>query len=314
MLFGLKNGDYVALIAPSGIPSISKVHRGIENIKALQLNPIAYDGEKIVQSDEAITAVLIRKYGYLAGSDQRRLSELHWAFADNKVKAIFAIRGGYGATRLLPFINYSLIAHNPKILIGYSDITAIQMALYHRVGLQSLHGIVAGDVFTDYHFKQLRKFLFGELKSEVLDCYEDKDFSIIVPGEAYGVLVGGNLSLLSSLVGTGFLPSFAGKIVFIEDIAEPIYKIDRMLEHLLQGTDLSFASAFVFGEFTGIEPQKNDFELSELLYEKFGNMGVPVIMGVNFGHITNKCIFPIGVEVFISTNPFEVRLVSNIYK
>ena len=298
----IEKGDRIYLITPSGFATEEKINKAIENIKSLGLE---------VEHSEKIFS----KYGYLAGTDEERLADLHYAFENPEIKAIFCIRGGYGATRLLDKIDYELIKKNPKIFIGFSDITALHSAFLTKTGLIGIHGIVGASNFSDYTRSQLENLLFTTPENYKLPCQNSE---IISHGNEKGTLVGGNLSLLVSLIGTEFLPSFRNKIVFIEEIAEPPYKIDRMLTHLLMATDLKNANAFVFGTFNKCNPEnfdippENSFTVKQIIEEKFSNFGKPVLYNVNFGHIDNACIFPIGVKTSIDTEKKEITILEKI--
>jgi muramoyltetrapeptide carboxypeptidase len=298
----LHKGDKVALIAPSGYAKPEKINKAIDNIKRLGLD--------IVYSE-----TIFKRYGYLAGSDNERLADLHEAFENNEVKAIFCIRGGYGATRIIDRINYDLIRKNPKIFVGFSDITALHTAFYTKTGLVGIHGIVGASEFSEYTLQQLNDLLFDSLQNYSLSCQWN---DIIVHGGAKGTSIGGNLSLLVSLIGTEFLPDFKDKIVFIEEIAEPPYKIDRMLTHLQNATNLCDAQALIFGSFYKCEPEDfnmtsvETFTVKQIISEKFSDFQKPLLFGLNFGHIPNACIFPIGVEMCVNTEMKEIFVLENI--
>ena len=298
----LKKGDKVYLITPSGFATEEKINKAIENIKSLGLE---------VEFSKKIYA----KYGYLAGTDEERLEDLHYAFANPDIKAVFCVRGGYGATRLLDKIDYKLIRKNPKIFVGFSDITALHSAFLTKTGLIGIHGIVGASNFSDYTRSQLENLLFSTQENYKLPCHSGE---VITHGNTKGILVGGNLSLLVSLIGTEFLPSFRNKIVFIEEIAEPPYKIDRMLTHLLMATDLKNANALVFGTFNKCDlenfdiPPENSLTIKQIIEEKFSDFGKPVLYNLNFGHIDNACIFPIGVEVSVNTEKKEITVIEKI--
>ena len=296
----LKKGDKVALVSPSGFVKPEKLQKAVKNVEKLGLIPV-YENT-------------FRKYGYLAGTDQQRITELHKFFADKEIKAIFAIRGGYGATRILPYLNYDLIKENPKIFLGFSDITALHLAFYKQSGLVCFHGIVAASDFTDYVRTQLENLLFKTQVPYTLPCQRQEDFTVITPGVAEGVLTGGNLSLLVSLIGTNFQPVFKNNIVLIEEIFEPPYKIDRMLEHLLQATDLSWAAGIILGNFRRCTPQdhntadEDSLSLLQIFEEKFKPLNIPVVYGVRIGHTQNSCVLPIGIKVSFNTNPLKINI------
>jgi len=300
----LNKGDKVALITPSGFATKDKIDIAIENVKSL--------GLEIVYSKK-----IFAQHGYLAGTDGERLADLHQVFENDEIKAIFCIRGGYGVTRILPKIDFELIKRNPKLLVGFSDITALHTAFFQKTGLIGVHGIVASSKFTDYTKNQLESLLFDNLQTYNLPCQWN---NIVAHGSGKGTSIGGNLSLLVSLIGTEYLPSFENKVVFIEDVAEAPYKIDRMLTHLLTATDLKNAEAVIFGTFYKCSPEQNgtkaenSLTVEQIIEEKFSDYEKPVLTNINFGHIENACIFPIGVEICVNTEMKEFFVLESITK
>lgn len=287
-----------ALIAPSGIVRKEKLQKAINNVSSLN----------IVANDYFPTR---KNHGYLAETDSNRLKELENSFRDKNIDTIFCIRGGYGTTRYLDKIDYEIIRQNPKIFIGFSDITALQSAFFVKTGLVTFHGIVAASEFSDYTIEQLQNLLFQPSENYILPT---KSMKILNEGTAEGKIVGGNLSLLTSLIGTEYLYSFKNNIVFIEEIAEPPYKIDRMLTHLLMASDFKEASALVFGKFHKCEPENynmkpsESFTIAQIIKQNFSNLKMPIIFDVNFGHIENSLIFPIGVKAIVKTNKYQIKL------
>ncbi len=298
----LDKNSSVALIAPSGIIREGKTQQSEKNIFSINLNP-----QKILENR--------KNFGYLAETDKNRLSELENSFKNKNIDAIFAIRGGYGATRFLDKINFEIIRQNPKFFIGYSDITALQSAFFVKTGLISIHGVLGSSEFTDYTKKQLENLLFKKLDNYVLPV---RSFETLKAGKAQGRIVGGNLSLLVSLIGTGFLYEFKNNIVFIEEIAEPPYKIDRMLTQLLSATDLKDATAIIFGKFHKCQPidfnmsNEESFSIEQIIKLNFSDLKMPVIFDVNFGHIKDSLIFPIGAMATVDTDNSEIKIIENI--
>ena len=304
-VYKLSRGDKVALITPAGPITSAKLSKAVSVVESLGLKPVW--GDKVH-----------KHYGYLAGTDQERLQELVEAYTDPQVKAVFTIRGGYGTLRLLDKIPYKLIAKNPKLLLGFSDITALQMAFLKKAGLPSLHvNLVALE--HEYTRKIFEKLVFNRAKP-VLKF--ETDFTpkpnVIVHGQAEGQIVGGNLSLLSALSGTGFLPKFKGKIVFIEEINEPPYKIDKMLTQLFLATDLTKAKGIVFGIFNKCNREnfykkiEDSLSLKQILLEKFSNFRVPVVGGFPLGHIEKMSILPIGAKARLTTEPPQLEILTSI--
>lgn len=291
----------VGLIAPSGIVRQAKIDKTFQNINSIGLKSF----------DENIQEMV---YGHFAANDNQRIYDVHRFWTNEQVDVIFCIRGGYGATRLLDNINYELIKQNPKIFVGFSDITALQSAFFVKTGLVSFHGIVGASEFTDYIVKQINSLMFEPSENYVLP---HNSFKTLNSGKAQGLIVGGNLSLLVSLIGTDYIYKFENNIVFIEEIAEPPYKIDRMLTHLLMATDLKKAAAIVFGKFNKCEPRNFDitlnhsFTIEQIIQRDFSTMQMPIVYNLNFGHIKNGLIFPIGVMAELDTYKKQIKLLES---
>ncbi len=307
----LKEGDVVGLVTP-GFPTAEEdFQRAIEQIKNWGFVPKLADNVN-------------RQFGYLAGTDRARARDLMDMFRDQEVKAIWCIRGGYGCTRILPMLDFNVIKQNPKILIGYSDITALHLAIYQQTGLVTFHGPVATSEFNDYTLTQSLPLLMGQWKENQSIGLSDSNiekgkenstyqYQVLKSGRATGVLTGGNLSLVSAMAGTPYLPSFANKLVFLEDIGERPYRIDRMLVQLLQSTDIEKAAGFILGIFADCEPSASgrDFSVRQLLEQHLVPLKTPVVYGFSFGHIDDQCTLPLGIEASMDTAKKEIRLLSN---
>ena len=289
----LKKNDKIGLISPASGITNKQLLLAVNNIKKLGLMPFYFDSIR-------------DNYAYLAGKDNQRVEELHKMFTDKSVKAIFCIRGGYGTTRILDKIDYDLIKQHPKIIIGFSDITALLQAIYKHSLLPSFHGIVATSKFTDYTISSFNKTFLNPNKKITIKSRPNKNQIIINPGITSGTMIGGNLSLLTSLIGTKFDISWKDKVVFIEEIAEPLYKIDRMLTQLSLSGKLSEAKAIIFGIFNKCESEHPDISLEELILEKIKPLNVPSVYGFSFGHIENQAIFPVGLPVSFDADRFEI--------
>ena len=286
----LKQGATIGLIAPSSPPSEEKLDKAISNMETL--------GFKIKEGKS-----LRSQFGYLAGTDEARLADLHWAFEDDAVDAVWCIRGGYGASRLLPKIDYRLIRKHPKPFIGYSDVTALHLAISARSGLVSFHGPVAASDFPEFTLHHFKEVVMNGADNHVIEASKS-DFPgdayeafTISPGKATGTLIGGNLALLAALVGTPYAPVFSKKIVFIEDVGEQPYRIDRMLTQLLQGTDLSKAAGIALGVFNECQPKPGSpsLSLADTLRDRLGNLNLPVMYGIPFGHVALQATLPYGI-------------------
>lgn len=301
----LRTGAAVALIAPAGPFTEEKRTNARRNFENLGF--ITREGKN-----------LNARNGYLAGTDEQRLADLHWAFDDPEIEAVWCIRGGYGCTRLLPDINFDLIRKNPKPFIGYSDVTALHLAIRQKTGLVTFHGPVAAADFPENTLQHFRAALMEPVlnyaitipgKAEQLPGEEFRPF-VIASGNAKGHLIGGNLTLLSALVGTPFSPSFRKKIVFIEDVGEQPYRIDRMLTQLLQATDLQQAAGIALGVFFDCKPKPDSpsLTLEAMLRDKFGGLGIPVIYGLPFGHVPHQATFPYGIEAELNVEKGTLTL------
>jgi muramoyltetrapeptide carboxypeptidase len=286
----LISGATVALIAPSSPPSEEKLAKAIANLTALGFN---------IREGKSLRT----RHGHLAGTDAERLSDLHEAFQDPSIDAIWCVRGGYGASRLLPQIDYELIRKHPKLLIGYSDVTALHLAIHARTGLVTIHGPVAASDFPENTLQHFRAIVMDGVERHVVAA-PTQDFAgdeykpfTISPGQATGQLTGGNLALLSALAGTPFAPVFRKKIVFIEDVGEQPYRIDRMLTQLLQATDLSKAAGIALGVFNDCQPKPDSpsLSLADTLRDRLGGLGIPVVYGIPFGHVNDQATLPYGI-------------------
>jgi muramoyltetrapeptide carboxypeptidase len=301
----LRQGATVALIAPCSPPADEKLAKGIANLTQF--------GFKIVEGKN-----LRARNGHLAGTDEARLEDLHWAFSDPAIDAVWCIRGGYGASRLLPNIDYNLIRQHPKPLIGYSDVTALHLAIHQRTGLVTFHGPVAASEYPEDTLHHLRSVLMQSVApyeiaaptADIESILPEYQPFVITPGQAKGALTGGNLALLSALVGTEYAPIFKNKIVFIEDVGEQPYRIDRMLTQLLQGTDLMEAAGIALGVFNDCQPKPNTFSLSleETLRDRLGWLGIPVVYGIPFGHIDHQATFPYGIPANLDADKMVLTI------
>ena len=292
----LRMGDTIGLIAP-GSPFSEKVYkRAITHLESL--------GLKIKESKN-----LHKSYGYLAGKDEDRVNDIHQMFKNPEVSGIWCIRGGYGTTRLLPDLDYELIKANPKVLIGYSDITALLNAIYLKTGLAGFHGPVAASEMTAYTYENVYSQLFNNNSKSTVKQFipegEGEEYKPVVirPGKMSGELIGGNLSLLAAMAGTEFELDAKGKILFIEDVGEKPYRIDRMLTQLRQTANLKHATGILLGVFNGCQPGENDqsLPLIDTLKDRLGDLEIPVYYGFSFGHIDNNCTIPIGAKASFDT-------------
>ncbi len=304
----LKKGATIGLITPAGVISPEKLIKTKNLLDRL--------GYKSYHTENVLS-----KWGYLAGRDKEKLDDLHLMFKNDEVDAIMCVRGGYGTMRLLPDIDYDLIRKNPKILIGYSDITALIQAIHKKTGLVGFHGVVGTSAFTEYTIQNFFDILTEPKESKIISSFPPRPNSVdaylpyvLNKGKAEGKLIGGNLALLASLMGTPYEPDFENKIVFIEDIDEAPYRIDRMLTQLLLSGKLQKAAGIVLGVFNACDldrenlSSENSLSLKEVIKDRLSNLSIPIIYGFSFGHIQNQAIFPIGINAEIDTDSFTIRL------
>jgi len=301
----LRAGDTVGLVTPGSYITDAGLEKAVVILESLGLR---------VKRGKHLRA----ENGFTAGTDAERLADLHAMFADPGVRAVWCARGGYGCGRLLPQIDYKLIRRNPKILIGYSDITALAIAITKETGLVTYHGPVASSDFTDFTLGHLRgAVLAGGQYLPVTRPAATPEGSVyagytIRAGRATGPLWGGNLSLLAASAGTDYAPPVRGSLLFIEEIGESPYRIDRMLTQLRQAWDLRRCAGIALGVFRGCEANTDDRSLTlrETLTERLGDLGVPVAYGLPIGHIPEMCTLPMGVRAELDTEALRLRIMA----
>jgi len=303
----LKKGDTIGLITPGSYIGDEGLEKAVNNLEGFGFQV------KLAKNIRA-------ERGFIAGTDTERIADLHSMFGDKQVAGIWCARGGYGCGRLLPNINYKLLKKNPKVLIGFSDITALLQGIYKETGLVGFHGPVGSSDFTDYTKEYLTKVLIEPqdnltitLSKENKELAEtDKVFqtATIRGGIATGKLIGGNLSLLAPLAGTKYQPNIKGKLLFIEEIGEAPYRLDRMLTQLRQSYRLKEAAGIILGVFRGCEMKAGSRSLSlmDTLKDRLGDLNIPVFYGVSIGHISNNMTLPIGVKARFNADTGEIIL------
>lgn len=262
------------------------------------------------------------RHGYLAGKDRDRAADLNRMYADDDVRAVFAVRGGWGSARLLPYLDFALIRSNPKLLIGFSDITALHLAFAARAGFPTIHGPNAGSAWGKLSVAAFKNLVFeGHLPlyrnppgTEDRLVQREWRTQIIRPGKATGRLLGGNLTVLSALVGTPYLPDFNGAILFLEDVDEAEYRIDRMLTQLSLAGVLRRLAGVVFGQCTNCRatgPSYGGFTLSQVLKQHLEPLGVPAYQGALFGHVDDQFSLPVGARAEIDATEGTIRLLES---
>jgi muramoyltetrapeptide carboxypeptidase len=260
------------------------------------------------------------RHGYMAGSEKERLEDLHAMFSDPSVAGVFCLEGGYGSERLLPGIDYDLLRKNPKILLGYSDITGLHLAIGKKSRLVTFHGPIATGNMPAWSLANLKKALFssepiGELTNPPEEDASWPSFPLhtVAPGKARGPIAGGNLTLVSTTMGTPWELDAKGKILFLEDTGEAPYRVDRMLTQLKLAGKFEECSGVVWGTCTECTASKSSYEinlsLSDILDEILGSIGKPVLAGLLFGHTKEKSTLPMGVEAELDAAAKKVSIV-----
>jgi muramoyltetrapeptide carboxypeptidase len=294
----LAAGDTVGIIAPSS-PALEQGHieYSFSRLKKLGLN---YKLGKNV----------FERYGDLAGRDAQRLDDLHTMWADPEVKAIIPLRGGNGAARLLPDIDFDLLAAHPKILVGFSDITALIVPIHQRTGLITFHGPTLGNFFeAEYTYRHFKDALMGDRPIGLIDDPPEPEFKpkyppprmVLSAGKTTGQIIGGSLTIIKQLLGTPFEIETAGKIFFIEDVAEEPHSVERMLVQLQMANKFKDAAAIIFGESVDCKPGESGRKISPLntslesvLREYLCDLNIPVVYGFRLGHGVEKFTLPLG--------------------
>lgn len=283
----LRPGDAVALVAPAGpLASLEELERAIEVVNSLGF--VAR-----VARNAAV------KHGFLAGTDAQRAQDFNAAANDPEIRGVFALRGGYGTMRILELLDYDALRRDPKVVLGYSDLTALLHAVSARAGIVTFHGPVAGlSQFTPFVVEALRRAI---CVPQPIGALHAPQAAILRPGRASGRLAGGNLTLLAALEGTPFAVETAGTILVLEDVDEAPYRIDRLLTQLRLSGKLGRAAGLLVGEFRGCDPEGDPpvdpaARLTHVLHERLFDLGVPAIAGASVGHIEEQWTLPIGVR------------------
>ncbi|MEJ2298302.1 MAG: LD-carboxypeptidase [Woeseiaceae bacterium] len=291
----LAAGNTVGLVAPAGPAADDEsVRYSIELLESFGFRVRA--GEHVFERNQ-----------YLAGEDRDRAADVNAMFADDAIDAIFTLRGGYGTQRMLSYLDYDMIASNPKVFIGSSDITGILIAMHEKAGLVGFHGPSAGGNYSDYALAEFRKVLWEPAARTRIGAAPPVEtgpgrverrnrVTRFAGGKGRGRLIGGNLTLVSTLMGTPYEPDFRDRIVFLEDVNEAPYRIDRMLTQLWLAGKLQHAAGIAFGKFTKTDDDGNTFSIEEIISHRCADLGIPVVGGLMIGHIADKTTVPMGIE------------------
>ena len=309
---GLQPGDTVALVSPS---SATAGRLGLQ----LSVEVLEALGFKVKTGTHYAA-----RYGSLAGTDAERAGDLNAMFADDEVKAVICLRGGSGAARLLPLLDYEAIRANPKVLLGYSDITALHCGIHAKTGLVTFHGPMGSSSWNSFNADQFRRLFFERELMQYRNPVEQGDELVprknrtlaITGGKARGELVGGNLSVLVALAGSPYLPDFKGRILFLEDVSEAPYRIDRMLTTLKLMGVLDQIAGFIFGECSDCDPGEGygSLTLDQIFDDHIKPLGIPAYRGALIGHIHEQFIVPVGGEVEMDADVGSFRMLEPVFR
>ena len=300
----LKKGNLIGLVTPGSPIKKEQLDETIVKFENL--------GFRTCYKDSVLS-----EYGYFAGPDQERADELMHMFTNPEVDAIWCVRGGYGSIRILNLLDFEIIEQNPKVFIGYSDITALLTSVYEQTGLVTYHGPLGISDFNDFTLKSLQKVLLDpvqhyrypyEREDETGDNPEFDRYTLH-GGKTEGELIGGNISVLDSMIGSRFEPNFENRIVYLEEIEEKTYRVDKMLFHLLEATNLKKAAGIVMGVFGDCnindEPR---LTLKEAIRDLLEPLGIPVSYGLSFGHINKIVTIPNGIRARLNAGRNSLKL------
>jgi muramoyltetrapeptide carboxypeptidase len=307
----LREGDALGLVAPAGfVADRFGIEEIMETVRAMGLEPRP-------------APHLLDREGYLAGSDQDRAQDIMAMFADDSVRALMAVRGGWGSARILPHLDFTAIGRKPKLFAGFSDNTALHLAFAARTGVPSIHGPNASASWPPAAWQSFRALVFeGATPTYIVASASgsylgrrDHRIRTFRGGTARGRLIGGNLTVLSALAGTPYLPDFTGAILFLEETNEAEYRIDRMLTQLSLAGILGKVAGVVFGQCTDCRNPDggySNFTVYEVLDRQFSRLGVPAFQGAEIGHIAAQMSVPVGVMAEIDADAGTIRMLEPV--
>jgi muramoyltetrapeptide carboxypeptidase len=304
----LNPGDTIAIVSPASAPPDPKaIDRAVVVLERL--------GFRV-----KLAPCVRKRLGFLAGTDRERASDLMNMFQDRKVKAIICVRGGYGSSRLIPLLDYQAIRKNPKIFVGYSDITSLHCAFLVKSGLISFHGPMLNSDFIKKDFPEftlqsfLRTLTQPAAPGSVRAGYKAGTISVLRRGTASGPLIGGNISLLCATLGTSYQPSFKNSILFFEDLDEVPFRFDRMLTHLLNAGLLQEVAGIAIGinadcydpKAKGAREYRQTLE--DVFRERLLPLKIPIVSGLPFGHIPLNATLPVGIRATLDANKGDLLI------
>ena len=304
----LKPGSVVGIVSPAGATFVrEELDVVLDAVRGLGLVP-------------RLAPHLLDRYGYLGGLDKNRAADINQFFADPQVAAILPIRGGWGCSRMLPYLDYERIRQNPKIIVGFSDITSLILAINARTHLVTFHGPNGLSSWRPAQTEYFRRVLFAAEPVTFQNLKDPDDdnrlmrvkyrIQTINPGQVRGRLIGGNLSVFSAIVGSPYLPDLRGAILFLEDVKENIYRLDRLMTHLKIAGVFDQLAGFIFGQCPGCSPDADygSLTLEEVVMDHIQPLGIPAWYGAMIGHVEPVLTLPIGLDVEIDASAGTIRM------
>ena len=297
----LSSRNKVAIIAPSFSTEPKFLKIAEESVRFLGLKPILFP------SCQA-------QHGYFAGTDATRAKDINDAFRDESIEGILCLRGGYGTPRLLNMLDYDMIKSNPKLFLGFSDITALHTAFQAICKMTTIHGPMPTDdwrIMDGYSLESLKSNLFSAAPSGLISNPPTEKIETICSGKAEGILVGGNLSLLTATLGTPYEVDTKNKILFIEEVEERPYRIDRMLTSLALADKFSDCAGIIFGTWSDCEetiyPADRSLQLDQIFHEIIDQYKKPAVNNLRAGHVSPQISLPLGTHVFLDAGSGTVE-------
>ena len=294
-------GDRVALAAPASPVSPDTLDTAVRSLRVIGLDPVVMPGCRESSKNS-------KSHGYLSGTDEQRAKDINDAFRSDEIKGVFCIRGGYGSMRILRLLDYEMIMKHPKVFAGFSDITAIHTALNDRCRFVTFHAPMPAadyEAFDSFTLDSLKNHVFRQPDCRPLHNPHGIPINVLNPGKAYGRITGGNLSVMTAMLGTPFEPDTRGSLVFLEDVGEPLYKLDRMLTSLSLAGKFEDCAGIVLGSFEDCPPDCKSSHEKSSLYELFRETllpcSVPVISNLRFGHTYPQITFAPGAAALLDT-------------
>ena len=301
----LSPGDTIGMVLPATV----ELDRESVNLAQEQLGALGFKVK--------VGAHVLDRWGFLAGADRDRAADINAAFADPEVDGIFAYSGGWGSPRVLPHLDWDTIAANPKVFIGFSDLTGLINPIYQRTGLITFHGPNGASNLEPYTLENLRRVLMSTDPIGLLENPPKGERDLVRRqyrpwtlrgGRATGRLVGGNLTLLAAMMGTPYEIETDGAILLLEDVREAPYRVDRMLTQLAQGGKFARVAGVAWGTCSDCNASGPTLSWDEILGDHFGRLGVPVAGGLAFGHIEKKMTLPIGLQATLDADAGTIRI------